>query len=211
MKMRVWSTPAAVAAVAVVLMAGSVSAAPSEQDSAWMAAAHQSNLSEIAAGNAAGAQATSETVRELGRMFVAMHTQLDADLTAAATQLGVTLPDAPTPAQQQTLASVQAQQRAAFDSAWLTAQVAGHREALQATQTEQQTGVDQQVLGLADAAEPVVAQHLTALEAAVSAGPDAAPLAATGFPTGLALLLATGLITLGAALVVWPRRRARLG
>jgi putative membrane protein len=204
-----WSTAVAIAALALSVSAGSASAAPSEQDSAWMVAAHQSNLSEIAAGNAADTQATSDTVRQLGQMFVAMHTQLDADLTAAASQLGVALPDASTPAQQQTLASLQAQQGAAFDSAWLASQVAGHRETLQATRIEQQAGADQTVLGLADSAEPVVAQHLSELEAAVSASPGGSELAATGFPTALTSLIAAGLITLGVALLMWPRRTTR--
>src|SRR4051812_24582853 len=168
------------AAMTLSLSAGVVTAAPSDQDTTWMVAAHQSNLTEIAAGNAAAAQATTDKVRQLGEMFVTMHTQLDADLTAAADQLGVTLPDSPTPAQQQTLATVQAQQGVAFDSAWLASQVSGHRATLEATHTEQQGGSDGAVLALANAAEPVIAQHLEQVTAASGGSTE---LAATGFPT----------------------------
>src|SRR4051794_2689228 len=124
MRLRLLGVAPATGVAAFSWSAASAVAAPSQQDTTWMVAAHQSNLSE----NAASAQATPDTVRQLGQMFVAMHTQLDADLTATATQPGVTLPESPTPAQQQALALVQGQQGAAFDAAWLASQVTGHRE-----------------------------------------------------------------------------------
>ena len=47
-------------AMAVIgLSTGTASAAPSSQDMTWMAAAHQNNLAEIAAGNSAQAKATN--------------------------------------------------------------------------------------------------------------------------------------------------------
>jgi putative membrane protein len=149
--------------------ASGVLAAPSEQDSTWMAAAHQSNLAEIAAGQAAVAQGTSTDVKSLGQMFIDMHTQLDAELTAAAGQLGVTLPEAPTPSQQQSLERVKAETGAAFDAAWIADQIASHQTSLTATQTEISTGTDPTVTALATKAAPVVQQHLTALQQAASA------------------------------------------
>jgi len=149
--------------------ASGVMAAPNEQDSTWMAAAHQSNLSEIAAGQAAVAQGTAPDVKALGQMFIDMHTQLDTELTAAAGQLGVTLPDAPTPSQQQSLERVKGQTGAAFDTAWVADQIAGHQTTLAATQTEISSGSDPTVTALASKAAPVVQQHLTALQQSASA------------------------------------------
>lgn len=163
--------------LALGLSVGSVSAEPSDQDTAWLAAAHQSNLTEIAGGAAAVQRGTSETVRSLGQMFIDMHTQLDADLTAAATQLGVTLPDAPNAAQQESLARTEAQQGEAFDATWIAEQIAGHRTTLEATQLEIAQGSDATVVGLASAAAPVVQQHLSELERAAS---DAPTLVQTG-------------------------------
>jgi len=40
-----------------------------------MVAAHQSNLAEIARGNAALEQASTQQVRDLGQMFVDTHTR----------------------------------------------------------------------------------------------------------------------------------------
>ena len=162
-------------------------AAPTDQDTAWMAAAHQSNLAEIAAGQAAVAQGTSADVTSLGQMFIDMHTQLDTELTAAAQQLGVTLPDAPTPSQQQTLERVKAETGPAFDTAWIASQIASHQTTLAATQTEISTGSDPTVVALATKSAPVVQQHLTALqEAAAAAGVP------TQVPTGDGGLLESG-------------------
>ena len=58
-----------------------------------MKAAHQSNLAEIAAGEAAQQSATTDDVTSLGAMFIQMHTQLDDSLKAAAQQLDVELPE----------------------------------------------------------------------------------------------------------------------
>lgn len=58
-------------------------------------AAHQSNLTEIAAGTSAQAKATREQVKDLGAMFVEMHTALDKDLTAGAKALNVTFRRSP--------------------------------------------------------------------------------------------------------------------
>ncbi|NEK59922.1 DUF4142 domain-containing protein [Geodermatophilus sabuli] len=148
---------------ALVLTAAPALAAPSDQDVTWMQAAHQSNLAEIAAGNAAQQAATTPEVRELGAMFVQMHTQLDTQLTQAAQQLGVQLPGEPSAEQQRQLAAVQRNSGQAFDTAWIAQQIGSHSTTLAATQRELQNGSDGTVLDLARAATPVVEQHLTQL------------------------------------------------
>jgi putative membrane protein len=164
--MRMWSRlvllPAAVLG-AVTLTAAPALAAPSQQDVTWMQAAHQSNLAEIAAGNAAQQQATTPEVKQLGAMFVQHHTQLDTALTQAAQQLQVQLPAAPTPEQQQQLAAVQAKQGMAFDTAWIAQQIGSHVTTLAITQTEVKSGSDPAVVAQAQAATPVVTQHLDQL------------------------------------------------
>jgi putative membrane protein len=159
---RLVLVPAAVLGT-VVLTAAPALAAPSEQDVAWMQAAHQSNLAEIAAGNAAQQSATTQEVKDLGAMFVQMHTELDTALTQAAQQLGVELPGAPSPEQQQQLSAVQANQGRAFDTAWIAQQLGSHATTLAATQQELASGSDPTVLELARTATPVVEQHLAQL------------------------------------------------
>jgi putative membrane protein len=215
-------TGAALTLALVVPAAGTSHAqALNDQDRAWLAAAHQSNLAEIAAGTAAQQQATTDTVKNLGAMFVQMHTQLDADLTAVAQQLGVTLPTAPTPEQQQSLAAVQAQQGPAFDAAWITQQIASHQATLAATQQQLAQGSDPTVIALAQASTPVVEQHLRELQAAqveiggtaAAGGPNPsanqpADLPATGAASEWIAAVAATLLTAGAVLVGLSRRRS---
>ena len=195
---------AAVAALGLGLMAGGVataSAAPSSQDTTWMAAAHQSNLTEIAAGTSAQAKASSQQVKDLGAMFVQMHTALDADLTAGAKALNVTLPDAPSAAQQATLASVDAKSGSDYDSAWTTTQLAGHREALTATQKEISAGSDASALKLANASLPVIQQHISSLQG-VSGTPGSVQAGNGGQATQTTTPWAVGLGAAGVALLL---------
>lgn len=205
----------AVGAVSLALLgigATAASAAPSTQDTTWMAAAHQSNLTEIAAGKAAQEKAVSQDIKNLGAMFGQMHTALDADLTSAAKTMGVSLPDAPSAAQQATLASVGAKSGEAFDSAWVTSQIAGHRDTLAATTKEISSGADPAVVKLATAASPVVQQHLTEL-LALPGSPSSVQAGNGGQAAGstapwVPAVAALGVVLLGVAVLV-PRRRRR--
>ena len=158
-----------VALGAVLLSASPAAAAPSDQDVTWMQSAHQSNLTEIAAGQAAQQMATDPRVRELGQMFIDMHTQLDQQLTQAAQQMGVQLPDAPSATQQQQLAAVQQNTGTAFDRAWVSQQLGSHQSTLAASQREVQNGSDPMVIQLAQASTPVVQQHLAELRTLAAA------------------------------------------
>jgi putative membrane protein len=196
--------PAAVLG-AVVLTAAPALAAPSEQDVTWMQAAHQSNLTEIAAGNAAQQAATTPEVKQLGQMFVQMHTELDTALTQAAQQLGVQLPGEPTAEQQAQLAAVQRNSGQAFDTAWIAQQIGSHTTTLAATQREIQNGSEPAVLEQARTATPVVEQHLAELKqvAAQYGVPTSVPGGSGGQAAdGSTGALGWGLAGLGAVAVV---------
>ncbi|WP_159796979.1 DUF4142 domain-containing protein [Puerhibacterium puerhi] len=205
----------AAAAGALLLAVGPATAAPSEQDQEWMVVAHQGNLAEIAAGQAALQQATTDVVRQHGQMLVDDHTKLDADLTAAAEQLGVTLPSEPTEEQQQTLASVKAQSGEAFDTAWVESQIASHRATIAAGEEELAQGSEQSVKDLASAAAPVVQEHLDALLATAQdlGVPTGVPAGTGGQAASASPVLAVALVGAGLAAVVLAgvvllRRRA---
>ncbi|MBB3082953.1 DUF4142 domain-containing protein [Geodermatophilus sabuli] len=212
---RLALVPAAVIG-AVVLTSSPALAAPSDQDVTWMQAAHQSNLAEIAAGNAAQQAATTPEVRELGAMFIEMHTQLDTQLTQAAQQLGVELPAEPSATQQQQLAEVQQNSGQEFDTAWIAQQIGSHSTTLAATQRELQGGSDPTVLELARTATPVVEQHLAQLrDAARTYGvPTSVPggtggqAATDGLGTTGWVLTGIGALALVAGTAGLVRRRA---
>src|SRR5206468_11378478 len=103
------------------------------------------------AGKAAQQKATTQKVRDLGQMFFTDHSANDAKLTAAAKKLGVSLPGSPNPQQQAALKSVSAKSGAAFDAAWISSQITGHRQTLAATDPEISKGSDATVLSPAKA------------------------------------------------------------
>lgn len=204
------------AVLGIVVLAGlPAQAAPSQQDQDWLITAHQGNLAEIAAGQAALQQSSTAEVRELGQMIIDDHQRLDADLTATAQQLGVTLPTTPNATQQAELAQVSGLTGAEFDRAWTAWQITAHRQALAAGEQEVTSGSDPAVTALAAAAAPVIQSHLDmtlalaqtiGVPTAVSAGNGGTAAESTrGLGLGVA---AAGLLVLtlsGAALV----RRAR--
>jgi putative membrane protein len=206
---------AGLALTAAGVAGATTAAAPSAQDRAWMVAAHQSNLTEIAAGQAAQQKATTNVVKEHGQLFIRDHTRLDASLQTLAKSKGVTLPSTPNAQQRATLASVSAKSGSAFDSAWLASQLAGHRQSKAAGQTEIANGSDAQVVAAAKAAAPVIQSHLTMLEQATGTSPTGvnggtggqAATAPGGIRTGW-VLLGLGLLAAAGSLTLLRGRRA---
>ncbi|MFD7924079.1 DUF4142 domain-containing protein [Streptomyces sp. NPDC059740] len=155
----------AAAATALTLAGGLVSpahaASVTQQDAAFLKAAHQSNLAEIAAGLDAQVHARSSCVKKVGAHFVADHRKLDASVRDLARRLGVTLPTAPNAQQRSAAAQAKAQVgKAAYDSTWLSTEAAGHQTTLNAIDRELRAGSNSQVVALARTARPVVAGHL---------------------------------------------------
>lgn len=197
---------------AVMLAVSPAAAAPSEQDEAWMVSAHQSNLAEIAAGTAAQEHATTEAVQDMGARLIEDHQALDADLTAAAEEWGVELPDEPSAMQQAALEEVMAHEGPAFDAAWIASQIDGHRMSLAAGQQQVQNGSEPAVIALAEAAAPVIQGHLDHLLQLADEVPGAVPSGLDGpaVPTLLGVsLIGAGVLAAGASLLVVRRGRAR--
>jgi putative membrane protein len=205
---------AGLALTAAGVAGASTTAAPNAQDRAFLVAAHQSNLTEIAAGRAAQRKATTSVVREHGQIFIRDHTRLDSSLQQVANNLGVTLPNTPNAAQRATLASVSAKSGAAFDSAWLSSQVAGHRAAKAAGAAEVSGGSDASVLGLAKTAAPVVQMHLSMLEQATGTAPSGVDAGTGGQAAGAPatrtgwVLFGVGLVAAAGSLTLVRQRRA---
>ncbi|MEU1886101.1 DUF4142 domain-containing protein [Micromonospora rifamycinica] len=145
--------------------AAEAAAQPSAQDTQYLQAVHQVNLAEIVTGNLAQKKGQNEQVKELGQQFVTDHTQLDQTVQSTAQQLNVSLPSAPTADQQKVIDKLNGLNGAAFDKAWVTAELAGHVQAIQATQTEISQGSEQSVVQLAQDALPVLQAHYDALVA----------------------------------------------
>jgi putative membrane protein len=134
-------------------------AAPSEQDTAFLQAAHQSNLAEIATGNQAQQKAQSQAVKDFGAQLVTDHTRLDQALQQVATTLNVDLPDAPNEQQQAAAARLEAASGEEYDALWISTQLEGHAKAMADGEKEIADGSDQTVIQLARDAAPVIMGH----------------------------------------------------
>lgn len=164
--------------------AAQAAAQPSTQDTQYLQAVHQVNLFEITAGNLAQQKGQNQQVKDLGKMFVTDHTQLDQTVQSTAQQLNVQLPADPTADQQKVLDRLNNLNGAEFDKAWVTAQLAGHVQAIQATQTEISQGSEQSVVQLAQDALPVLQAHYDELVAlAQTLGVPVPQTSASGTPS----------------------------
>jgi putative membrane protein len=168
MSLRALAAATACAAALLLTTGGAAqaAAAPSEQDNAFLVAAHQSNLAEIATGNQAQQKAQSQAVKDLGAQFVADHTRLDQALQQVATTLNVELPDAPNEEQQAAAARLEATSGDQYDALWLSIQMDQHMKAMANGEKEIADGSDETVIQLARDAAPVIASHHDGIEAA---------------------------------------------
>ncbi|QIS21514.1 DUF4142 domain-containing protein [Nocardia terpenica] len=165
---------AAMAAVALTGGTGAVGSAEpvalAGQDQQFLMAAHQGNLAEMLSGTRAAltGQGVCEAVPRIGRMLVTDHTQLDAQGAMVAVRTGTPLPLTPTPDQTQQLLATGMKTGRDFDIAWLQMQQRFHTETLAAVRQEIAGGASDEVQTLARQAEPVVLQHLSAVQEALT-------------------------------------------
>ncbi|MFD6567781.1 DUF4142 domain-containing protein [Micromonospora profundi] len=139
--------------------AAQAAAQPSTQDTQYLQALHQVNLFEITAGDLAEQKGQDQGVKDLGAMLKTDHTQLDQTVQQTASQLNVELPREPTTDQQKVIDKLNNVSGAEFDRLWVTSELAGHVQAIQATQTEISQGSDQTVVQLAQTALPTLQAH----------------------------------------------------
>ncbi|GAA5044643.1 putative membrane protein [Thermocatellispora tengchongensis] len=155
-------------AVALFAPAAATAATPtpglSDQDRTFLVQAHQANLFEIAAGEAAQQKGTSQAIRDLGGKLITDHRKLDENVRNVAEQLNVDLPDEPSEAQSEELDRIEGLSGAEFDRAWVTAQIAGHRQTLADGAKQLEQGQSEQVKQLATDAKPVIEEHLQMLQ-----------------------------------------------
>lgn len=157
---------AATAAVVLLLAAPTAAAAQtglSEVDRAYLVTAHQANLAGIAAGEAAYQIASTEQVRQWGQVITANNRATDADAVAAASALGVELPDSPTPEQLAGLAAVGQLSGAELDAAWTASQITANEAFIAASQQQVAEGSSPQVVAVAQRTIPVMQAHLAVL------------------------------------------------
>ncbi len=133
-------------------------------DKRWLKVHIQTNLFEIAGGQAAVDRAVTEDVREFGAELVRDHTAALEQATALAERLGLKVPSEPAPLQRWALRVTQEFSGIDFDRWFTDLQVEGHRQAIDEAVTEVFKGCNRKVRRLAAASLPVLQRHLARAE-----------------------------------------------
>jgi putative membrane protein len=136
----------------------------------FLPAAASANEFEIVTGGLAQQRAQSTAVRDLGAMFVTDHTALLAKGAQVAQQLGIAAPAQLTPGQQAIVARLEQLSGAAFDAAWLRAQIVAHESALALNLAGAIRGENTAIRTLAQGALPVITNHFGELLDLAAAG-----------------------------------------
>jgi predicted outer membrane protein len=143
------------------LTALTASAAPPTPDATYLNAAHQFNLTIIAAAHAANAQGSSSCVRTVAVQLERDHRKLAAQEAQLATRFGLKLPTLPSTAQLKQLDAVGAKSATpAYDAAWLALQRQQHQQYLALINGDVPKASSPAVESLAEGAKPVVQMHL---------------------------------------------------
>ncbi|WP_170216012.1 DUF4142 domain-containing protein [Asanoa ferruginea] len=151
---------------AVAGAASSPTAAPSAQDVAYLQAAHQFNLLEIATGQQAQQKGQSQQVKDLGGRLVTDNTRLDQSLQKTASSVGVAL--GPADAARQATTRLDKVPDSQYDRVWIPVQQAANTAATANCQRETTKGSDAAVKQDAAAAAPVIEEHQSLLNQATS-------------------------------------------
>jgi len=140
-------------------------AAPmSDQD--FLNTAAQTDMVEVHLGNLAQDAASSQAVKDYGRMLASDHTQDYQKLESLAQQAGLTLPTAIDAEHNKSLVGpLHALKGAGFDHTYIQDMVAGHTQAIATFKKEAETAMNPALKAYAQATLPTLQKHLDAAKA----------------------------------------------
>jgi putative membrane protein len=120
----------------------------------------QGGMTEVEAGKIAQSKGTAAGVQEFGEMMVKDHGASLEKVKSVASSKKLTLPDKPSPEQQESLIALRSKSGADFDQAYLAAQVKSHEETVAMLKSEIASGGDADIKTLAMELLPTVESHL---------------------------------------------------
>lgn len=145
----------------VALLAGP-GAWAADESQAFLKAAIQGNLAEIAAGKLAHEKGSSDAVKSYGQTLVDDHTKAMQDATAAAKTLGVTPPLAPTDLQKTMYDKLANEPGKTFDTDFVNQMLQDHQNAI--TNYEAAAAQDKDAAGrYASTTLPAIKRHMEQL------------------------------------------------
>ena len=138
-------------------------------DEEWLMMSIQGDRFEIAGGQLAQARGTLPEVLNLADRLVADHSKSLEDAIDVADELGIDVPDSPSPTQQWALRVVSRFHGRKFDRWYADLEVQDHMQDIQEAEDEVDKGCNPEVRQLAEDDLPVLREHLALAEAALEA------------------------------------------
>jgi putative membrane protein len=134
-------------------------AALSAADRAFLRNAAHSNVAEVLTGQLALKKAASASVKQLAQMLIQEHGQANAQLKQVAAQHATNLPNQPNPEQKAMYNRLARLSGAAFDRAYLSAQIRSHLKSVALYRSQIRNGKDEHAIGYARATLPRIEGH----------------------------------------------------
>ena len=132
----------------------------STADQDFIKSAAQGGMIEVQLGELAAQKGVRDDVKEFGQMMVKDHSAINSDLKALAAQKGVALPDSLDAKHQGKIDKFSALTGSAFDDAYITAMIKGHKKDAKAFNAESAATQDPDIKGFVDKSIPIVESHL---------------------------------------------------
>lgn len=133
-------------------------------DQAFFNKAAGAGLAEVAAGQLAESQGSSDDVKSFGRQMVRDHGKANDEMKQLAAKKGVTLPATPDQDHQKTLDELKQKEGGDFDKAYVKSQVKDHKEAVSLFGTAAKSK-DPDIAAFAGKTLMVLKEHQTMIKA----------------------------------------------
>lgn len=158
------STRSAILALAMAASTPIQAAPASAVDQSFVTQASQGGLAEIALGKVGETKGTEAAVKVFGQTMVVEHGNANTQLHELAAAKGVTLPDAPTPADQKATTQIAGLSSDAFNSRYAAKMIADHKKTIALFEQEARAGRDPELKAFATEHLAGLRHHLAMAE-----------------------------------------------
>jgi putative membrane protein len=135
-----------------------------QQDRDFLRQAALGSAAEVEMGRLAMNQAAGPAVREFGRWMVTDHTAIDEALDRLSRRMGVTPASGIDPQDQAMIDKLRGLHGRAFDEQYIPAQIEGHQQTIALFERQESEGQDPVLKSLARHTQPMLQQHLAAVQ-----------------------------------------------
>ncbi len=131
-----------------------------EDQSEFMTKAASGGMMEVELGNLAQQNASSQDVKDFGKMMVTDHTKANTELKTLAQQKNITLPDSMDQSMMDHVNNLRNKKGAEFDKDYMSLMVDDHEEDIDLFKNAAQNEQDPDVKAFASKTVPVLQKHL---------------------------------------------------